>query len=176
MWDVGSAAIEELDPLPYAAELREVHRAALGPGALSDEWAAQRLPDHTRRDGFVFLAARADARIVGFAYGSAGERGQWWTEHVASALTASERAEWIDVPHYEVIELHVLPSRQREGIGSRLLARLLSSQPFDRAVLTTQAGSRKARGFYAKNGWVELAGVDFGRGYPPYLVLGRKLG
>ena len=37
------------------------------------------------------------------------------------------------------------------------------------------AGSRKARGFYAKNGWQELASVDFGTGYPPYVVLGKRL-
>jgi hypothetical protein len=42
-------------------------------------------------------------------------------------------------------------------------------------VLSTQRGSRKARAFYAKNGWSELADVDFGVGYPPYVVLGKKL-
>jgi hypothetical protein len=42
-------------------------------------------------------------------------------------------------------------------------------------LLSTQTGSRKARGFYAKNGWSELASVDFGPGYPPYLVLGKRL-
>jgi hypothetical protein len=42
-------------------------------------------------------------------------------------------------------------------------------------LLSTQAGSRKARSFYAKNGWSELASIDFGTGYPPYLVLGRRL-
>jgi GNAT superfamily N-acetyltransferase len=74
-----------------------------------------------------------------------------------------------------VVELHVRPARQRGGIGSRLLAQLLTRQPHDRAVLSTQRGSRKARGFYAKNGWRELAEVDFGAGYPPYLVLGKRL-
>lgn len=67
------------------------------------------------------------------------------------------------------------PAWQRTGIGSHLLAQLLSRQPHDRAVLSTQKASRKARGFYAKNGWVELADVDFGAGYPPYLVLGKLL-
>ena len=65
------------------------------------------------------------------------------------------------------------PSWQRRGAGSALLAQLLSRQPHDRALLSTQTGSRKARSFYAKNGWIELADVDFGSGYPPYLVLGR---
>jgi len=69
----------------------------------------------------------------------------------------------------------VKPSLQRRGIGSALLAQLLTRQPHDRAVLTTQTGSRKARSFYAKNAWTELADVDFGPGYPPYVVLGKKL-
>jgi ribosomal protein S18 acetylase RimI-like enzyme len=152
-----------------------VHRSALGVGALSDEWAEHRLPTHLDRDDFVFLVAREDGRVAGFSYGYTGAYGQWWTEHVAGSLTASQRAEWLDVPHYEIVELHVRPAAQRRGVGSALLAQLLTRQPHDRAILSTQAGSRKARSFYAKNGWQELASVDFGPGYPPYLVLGKDL-
>jgi ribosomal protein S18 acetylase RimI-like enzyme len=152
-----------------------VHRSALGVGALSDDWARERLPRHAARDGFIFLVAREGTELAGFGYGYTGAYGQWWTDVVARSLTAAQRAEWLDVPHFEVVELHVQPSRQRAGIGSRLLAQLLTRQPHDRAVLSTQTGSRKARGFYAKNGWTELADVDFGAGYPPYLVLGKHL-
>jgi len=157
------------------AELRDVHRAALGAGALSDEWANDRLPRHAVREGFVFLAACDDGNVVGFGYGYTGEHGQWWTDHVARALTPGQRAEWHDPPHFEIVELHVRPAHQRGGIGSRLLAQLLTRQAHDRALLSTQRSSRKARGFYAKNGWDELAEVDFGLGYPPYLVLGKRL-
>lgn len=150
-----------------------MHRAALGAGALSDEWADARLPEHTHRDDFRFLVARGEGRIVGFGYGYRGARGHWWTEHVAAAFSKRQRAEWIDVPHYEVVELHVHPAWQRSGIGTALLADLLGGQPYDRVLLSTQAGSRQARSFYRKNGWTELAPVDFGTGYPPYLVLGR---
>jgi len=167
--------IEAVDPLPLRRELREVHRAALGVGALSDEWAAKRLPMHVKRDDFVFLVARNGHELAGFGYGYRGAYGQWWTEHVARALTLEQRAAWLDPPHFEVVELHVRPSWQRSGVGSLLLAQLLTRQPHDRAVLTTQGGSRKARGFYAKNGWAELASVDFGTGYPPYLLLGKRL-
>jgi ribosomal protein S18 acetylase RimI-like enzyme len=156
-------------------QLREVHRAALGAGALSDEWARDRLPRHARRDDFEFLVAYARDELVGFGYGYTGAYGQWWTDNVALALTDDQRAEWLDPPHYEVVELHVRPDHQRAGVGSRLLAQLLTRQPHDRALLSTQRGSRKARGFYAKNEWSELAEVDFGPGYPPYLVLGKRL-
>jgi ribosomal protein S18 acetylase RimI-like enzyme len=156
-------------------ELREVHRAALGAGALSDEWARERLPAHAERQDFIFLVARESEEVVAFAYGYTGAYGQWWTENVARALTAAQRMEWLDPPHFEIVELHVRPAWQRRGIGSALLAQLLTRQPHDRAILSTQTGSRKARAFYAKNGWRELASVDFGRGYPPYLALGKLL-
>ncbi|MGN6799313.1 MAG: GNAT family N-acetyltransferase [Gaiellaceae bacterium] len=155
--------------------MRDVHRAALGAGALSDEWAKERLPRHAARADFVFLAARYEQTVVAFGYGYTGEHGQWWTDHVSRSLTAAQRAEWLDPPHFEIVELHVRPAYQRGGIGSRLLAQLLSLQRHDRALLSTQRSSRKARSFYAKNHWAELAEVDFGVGYPPYLVLGKRL-
>lgn len=167
--------VDQIDPLPLQDELRDVHRAALGAGALSEEWAMTRLPRHVERDGFVFLVVREGSAVVGFGYGYTGAYGQWWTDRVARALTPAQREEWLDGPHFEVVELHVRPSAQRRGIGSTLLAQLLSRQPHRRAVLTTQASARSARRFYAKNGWVELAQVDFGRGYPQYVALGRRL-
>lgn len=152
-----------------------MHRSALGAGALSDEWANERLPRHAGREDFVFLVARTGDELVGFGYGYTGSYGQWWTDHVARSLTPAQRAQWLDPPHFEVVELHVRPRHQRNGVGSRLLAQLLTRQPHDRALLSTQRSSRKARGFYAKNGWSELADVDFGPGYPPYVVLGKLL-
>ena len=152
-----------------------MHRAALGAGALSDQWARDQLPRHTQREDFVFLVARDEDQTIGFTYGYTGAYGQWWTDHVAEALTEVQRRVWLDPPHYEIVELHVLPFAQRRGIGSTLLAQLLTRQPHDRAVLSTQLGSRKARSFYAKNGWEELATIDFGPGFPPYVALGKRL-
>ena len=152
-----------------------MHHEALGTGALSEAWAARQLPAHAERADFVFLVARAEAGIVAFGYGYTGAYGQWWTENVARSLTAAQREEWLDPPHFEVVELHVRPARQRQGVGSLLLAQLLRCQPHDRALLSTQSGSRKARSFYGKNGWSELSSVEFGRGYAPYIVLGKHL-
>jgi ribosomal protein S18 acetylase RimI-like enzyme len=164
-----------VDPLPLRDELREVHRSALGVGALSDEWASRRLPAHVRREGFGFLVARSGEEIAGFAYGYRGSRGEWWTDHVAGALGEELCAAWVDPPHYEVVELHVRPPWQRHGLGTALLEALLDVQPYTRALLSTRVGSEQARRFYAKNEWLELAPVDFGAGYPPYLVLGKRL-
>src|SRR4029079_9454614 len=104
--DLDAQVIEEIDALPLADELREIHRAALGVGALSDEWAADRLPRHMARDGFVFLAAREADEVVGFGYGYTASCGQWWPENVARSLSPEQRAKWLDPPHFEIVELH----------------------------------------------------------------------
>ena len=153
-----------------------MHRAALGAGALSDEWASERLPRHAERDGFVFLAARFDGVLVGFGYGYTGAYGHWWTDHVARALTPASARSGSTRRISRSSSSTCGRRTSAAGIGSRLLAQLLTRQPHDRALLSTQRSSRKARGFYAKNGWRELAEVDFGVGYPPYLVLGKRVG
>jgi hypothetical protein len=48
------------------------------------------LPRHVTRDGFRFLGAFADDRLVGFVYGYRGGSGQWWHDRVARALGAEE--------------------------------------------------------------------------------------
>ncbi len=55
----------------------------------------------------------------GFGYGYTGAYGQWWTEHVARALTAAQREQWLDPPHFEIVELHVRPVLAAAGRGQR---------------------------------------------------------
>jgi ribosomal protein S18 acetylase RimI-like enzyme len=151
-----------------------IYDAALGSengGRWFDEW----LPRHAERADFVFLVARDGADVVGFTYGYAGTYGQWWTDRVAEALEPAHCAEWLDPPHFEVVELHVRPDRQRQGVGSRLLGDLLARQPHDRALLTAREGSAQARAFYAKHGWEELTAIAWGEGYGRSIVLGKRL-
>ena len=156
-------AIEQLDPLPLRAELRDVHRSALGAGALSDEWAAERLPEHTRARR-LRLPRRACGRTrssrsptaTPARTGSGGRRRRRARSAPVSARSGSTRRTTRSSSCTSG-----RPGSAR-GIGSALLAQLLTRQPHDRALLSTQLGSRKARGFYAKNGWQELASVDFG--------------
>src|ERR1700690_1950788 len=101
MLDAQPLAVEQVDPLPIRAELREVHRAALGAGALSDDWAANRLPLHVRRDHLVFLVPREGAELAGFVYGYTGASQQWWTEPLARALHAAQREQCLAPPHFE---------------------------------------------------------------------------
>jgi ribosomal protein S18 acetylase RimI-like enzyme len=158
-------------------QVKDVHRLA-GAGAATDEWARDWLPRHAERDWFRFYAAVADdGTVAGFAYGYTGGAGQWWTDRVAAAMDEETRRAWLDPPHYEVVELHVRPERQRSGIGAALLERLLAGLPHAGALLSTQVDNGKARPFYEKHGWhVVVDALSFGPGYAPFCVYGKRLG
>ena len=171
-----ATSIEPVDPFAELDAAFAVYCGALAidpgdPAAL--RWCDETLPRHASRDDFVFLAARERDAIVGIAYGYTGRYGQWWTDRVAAAMNDPTRREWLDPPHYEVVELHVAPEHQRRGIGSRLLDELLQRQPHDRAVLST---GPQALPFYEKHGWRRLAELRFAPDGPLRLVLGKRVG
>jgi len=84
------AVLDVDQTLEAARELAAVYLSAFGaPGydedpARAEAFAKEQLPLHSQRDGFKFVAARSDDdRIVGFAYGFTGQRGQWWSDRIA---------------------------------------------------------------------------------------------
>ena len=91
-------------------------------------------------------------------------------------MDAEARRSWLEPPHYEVVELHVRPESQRDGLGSALLAQLLGGLPHRQALLSTQLDNAKARPFYEKEGWLLVVPeLSFGPGYAPFCVYGKRL-
>jgi ribosomal protein S18 acetylase RimI-like enzyme len=172
-----SFTIAPLDPFARLDDVYEIYSLALeGEVAPLEDFRETQLARHAARDDFVFLGATNGDELVGIAYGYTGGYGQWWTDSVAAALDADTRREWLDPPHFEVVELHVHPNRQRRGIGKELLDELLARQPRDRALLTMNPTSPKATGFYAREGWRKLGEVRWTEDAPPRFVLGKRLG
>jgi ribosomal protein S18 acetylase RimI-like enzyme len=177
---VASARIERLSQDGIDAlldELVRVYAAALGEdsGAADDRLRREIFRRHREREGFRLLAA-CDPELVGFGYGYLGRRGQWWTERVAEALSEEEQARWLDVPHFELVELHVRPDRQGEGIGGQLLRALLDGLDTGHALLSTWETNSRALAFYERHGWRTIArGIDFGSRRGPYCVLAHEL-
>jgi ribosomal protein S18 acetylase RimI-like enzyme len=169
--------IAPLDPFARLHDVYEIYALALdGEVAPRDDFRDGQLARHAPRDDFVFLGATDDDdRLVGIAYGYTGGYGQWWTDNVAAALDDDARLEWIDPPHFEVVELHVHPDRQRRGTGKALLDELLARQPQDRAVLTMNPASPKASAFYAREGWRKLGAVRWQPETPPRFVMGKRI-
>jgi ribosomal protein S18 acetylase RimI-like enzyme len=136
------------------------------------------LPRHTGRTGFRFLAARTDdGSLAGFAYGYEGGSGEWWHDRVAAAMTAEQRKAWLAPGHFEFVELQVAPELEGRGIGCRLHDALLARAAGPTAVLSTQRSNERALGFYGRRGWeTVIEEIDFGEGYSPFVVLGKRLG
>jgi ribosomal protein S18 acetylase RimI-like enzyme len=133
------------------------------------------LPRHVTRDGFRFMGAFADDRLVGFVYGYRGGSGQWWHDRVARALGAAGTERWLGPGHFEFTELHVRADYQRRGIGGRLHDALIEGLDAPTAVLSTQTDNDPAIALYAGRGWhVIVPYLDFGSGRP-FLIMGRDL-
>jgi len=115
------------------------------------------LPRHAARDGFRFIAARADRALAGFAYGYLGAPGQWWHDIVAAELDEERRGRWLPLGHFEFVELHVRPEFRRRGVGGRLHDELLSGLSAPTAVLSTQTDNEAATRLYQRRGWVTIA-------------------
>jgi GNAT superfamily N-acetyltransferase len=157
--------------------MREVFREALGyrsfePRVLSFTSLAR---EHVQRDGFRAAAAFDGRVLVGFTYGYNGARGQWWHDQVARRLSAEDRKRWLDGA-FELVELHLRPDHQGQGLGGRLHDLLLEDVRRPTAVLSTPAREGRAMQLYRARGWVILAegklfeGVD-----EDFRVLGLRL-
>ena len=150
--------------LALADELAAVYRAAFvdEPPEAAERFRTEQLATHAARDGFRCVVAREDGRVVGFAYGYTGHRGQWWSDRVAAAAPAGVVDEWLG-GHFEFVELAVDPAVQGRGVGGALHDALLDGLPHDRALLSTYTDDRPAPRLYRRKGWTRLmAGLDEG--------------
>jgi GNAT superfamily N-acetyltransferase len=132
---------------------------------------------HTERRDLRAVAALTDEdQLVGITYAMPGRPGQWWHDVVASALPPATAAHWLG-DCLEIVELHVLPEYQGQGIGRALLRELVRDVPHRTAALSAlePPGSR-ARRLYASEGFVTLlSDFRFPGSYTPYAVLGKEL-
>jgi len=167
-WDRATLSARAEQVLDVYAEAMQVPRAA----------ASSRrsvLDSHLERDGLRAVAALDGDRLIGIGYGYHGAPGQWWHDHVRSALTADVTASWLDGA-FEVCELHVRPAVQGAGLGRAVLSQLLAGTGARTALLTTPDHETRARTFYRAGGWVDLARELRFPGDPrTFAVLGLQL-
>jgi ribosomal protein S18 acetylase RimI-like enzyme len=130
---------------------------------------------HIENDGFACRAALDGDTLIGFCYGYTTRPGQWWHDLVRRSLDRHTAAEWLQEA-FELSELHVLPARQREGIGQQLLNSLAAGIPHRAMLLSTPDADTRAFRMYRRQGFVDLRrNYLFPGDHRPFAVLGARL-
>ncbi|GAB3933833.1 GNAT family N-acetyltransferase [Micromonospora vulcania] len=138
---------------PYEEGPEQVERFARG------------LPAEATRPGFTLVAAQDGGSLIGVAYGWTMSVGGWWSradqEPPGHVLVAEK---------FAVMEWIVAPDRRGEGIGSRLLRRLLDGRSERYATLASDPRAA-ARRMYERAGWRQVARSALPDGTPMDLLL-----
>ncbi|SES66819.1 Ribosomal protein S18 acetylase RimI [Oceanobacillus limi] len=115
--------------------------------------AIENLKKHANYHGFKGLKAINEAgMIVGFTYGYTSLPEQFYRRKLASQLSKEEINTWLS-SCFEFVELAVIPSYKRLGIGSRLHDDLLENLHHTTSILTTDIDNVPAINLYKTKGW-----------------------
>ena len=157
-------------------EVLDIYALVHGLNAQSIAEREEIMRRHFKRRGYRGFIAVDEERLVGFAYGYTGDPGQYWYDKVWAAMTPEQRKAWMELEHFEFVELAVHPEYQRRGIGGRLHDLLLKGRPESIALLTVRADNSPALSLYRKRGWVVvLNDFRFVPDGPRYFVMGKRL-
>jgi ribosomal protein S18 acetylase RimI-like enzyme len=134
---------------------------------------------HVHRHGFRAVATLDPTGVLlGFGYGYISGSGQWWHDQVRTALPRSARRAWL-ADCFEVVELHVHPLAQGQGLGGAQLRALLSMAVGRTALLSTpEADEQTSRAWrlYRRFEFVDvLRHFHFPGDDRPFAILGRPL-
>nr|WP_281492864.1 GNAT family N-acetyltransferase [Micromonospora sp. MH33] len=111
----------------------------------------ERLPEEATRPGFSLIVAAEGGHLVEAAYGWTMPAGTWW-----SRAQQQPSREMLDADKFAVMEWMVHPRRRGEGVGSKLMQRLLADRPERWATLASDPRS-EARAMYERAGWSQVA-------------------
>ncbi len=110
-------------PALIAAELACFGDEAWTPGMVREEF---------ERAGGIQLAADAEGKLVGFAFG------------------------WLVIDELHVLHIAAMPSVRRSGVGRELLGRLVRAAGAETAWLEVRANNAPAIRLYEREGFVEV--------------------
>lgn len=149
------------EALPLGDRIWTCYDAVFGDVDNFETWRTELFERHGGREGFRLAVATEDEVVLGFSWGYVGQRGQYWSDRVYDALPQDVADEWIG-GHFEFVELAVLPSARRSGLGQALHDRLLDG--IDRRCLlsTSDDVNDPAVRLYSRSGWQSLGMLEAG--------------
>jgi ribosomal protein S18 acetylase RimI-like enzyme len=143
------------DALGLADQIWPVYQEAFGGFDDFETWRADMFARHAGRDGYRLVVGRDDSAVAGFAGGYTGQRGQYWSDLVVSALPGDVTDEWVG-GHFEFVELAVTQANRRHGLGRRLHDALLDGVTSNCLLSTADDPGDAAVRLYASRGWYRL--------------------
>jgi ribosomal protein S18 acetylase RimI-like enzyme len=174
---VTDVVVGRLDLVDDLAAVLDIKERALGEDPEGRSGRADIVRRHVTYAGHRAVGARdrASGRLLGFGYGCTSSPDRWWEGMIRSHLPEEDRDSWLDGA-FELIELHVDPASQGQGLGRRLLTAVASGTGLPRIILTTFLRESAARSLYRSVGLHDLSGAVKFPGQPePYVVMGGPL-
>lgn len=117
---------------------------------------ADRVRGYMRAPGFELVAAHANGRPIGQAFGYTLQPGGRWWDGLATPVPGGFTSE-TGRRTFALNELMVEPQWQRRGIAHALHDQLLRGRPEERATLLVRADNEAAQTAYARWGWQKVA-------------------
>jgi ribosomal protein S18 acetylase RimI-like enzyme len=178
--------LDRLDGPATAAvsdRLVDVYRAAMGAAPFHETEVeaglfAGELAGELDEPGFRCWVASDDDRVVGFAYGyeTPAVPSEGWYGALRDAVGPGPdgAGRWLE-GQFAVVWIAVRPERRGQGLGRRLLERLLEGATTERAWLITHDLDTPARALYRSLGFRELGRGPLGWHDAERVVLGAEL-
>ncbi len=141
--------------MALAGRIWPCYRDVFGDFADMQAWRDSMYDRHAGREGYRLAVGLAGSLVAGFSWGYVGQSGQYWTDLVCEALPASVTDEWVG-GHFEFVELAVLPSYRRIGLGRRLHDTLLAGIRRKCLLSTSDDPGDPAVQLYLSRGWRKL--------------------
>lgn len=149
----------------------------LRPARVRDVPVLERLVSDVLEETFRPIAPALTARLVAEAFPADWLSGDW------PGLTVAELdgrpVGLVETVDDRLTELWVAPAARRRGVGSALLTcgeRRVAQLGHRRAWLTVLVENRRARAFYRRHGWIEVAVRAHPRSGIPTIEMHRRLG
>ena len=177
--DVEIVQLDGRDAKSAHGDVVDIYRATFTQPPFNDSerevgWFAQEFASDVELPDFRCIAARADGRLVGFAYGFRTFEGEPWNDWYGEVLQAVGPAaadRWVR-GQFAIGWFALLPEHRGQGLGRRLHGKLIASAPPTRWWLVTHDLDTPARRLYDQQGWVPIGRGPLGWGRTNRLVLG----
>ena len=124
-------------------------------------WYLDLFEKHAKSPGHRLVLTQEDDSVTGYAWGYTGQRGQYWSDLLCDSLPEPIASQWVG-GHFDVVELAVLPTHRRRGLGQALHDCLLEDVTGRCLLGTSSDPDGPAVRLYTRSGWRTLGTLRTG--------------